>query len=103
MNINNFKKKLKNYSKRDIIITYHAKIRAFVRDINLEEVKENITNPYKLVYFKEQKSEKEDEHKYECYFNYSKDHCHKYVLITNGKIIIVTIININRNWQRSIK
>lgn len=103
MNIDNFKEKLKGYNKESIIFTHHTEIRALMRDINLEEVKNNIINPIKLVYFKEQKSEKDKEYKYECYFSYSKNYCHKYVLTTNGKIIIVTVISINRDWQRSIK
>ena len=101
--INNFKKRLKNYRKKDIVITYHAKIRALVRNIDLEEVKNNIVNPIKLVYVKKLESTKEEEFKYECYFNYSKKYCHKYILVIDGKIIIVTIININRDWQRNIR
>lgn len=103
MDINNFKEKLRSYSKEDIIFTNHTRIRALMREIDLEEVKENIINPVRLVYFREQNSQREKEHKYECYFSYSKNYCHKYVLTINGKIIIVTIININRDWQRSIK
>ena len=103
MEIDNLKEKLKGYSKDNIIITYHAQIRALERNIDLEEVKKNIINPSKLVYFKEQKPERKNEYKYECYFSYSKNYCHKYILTTNGKVIIVTIISINREWQRSIK
>lgn len=103
MDINTFKEKLKSYDKKHIFLTNHAKIRALMRNIDLEEVKNNIINPVKLVYFKEQKSEKEKEYKYECYFSYSKNYCHKYILTTNGKVIIVTVISINRDWQRSIK
>jgi len=103
LNLSDFKEKLKSYRKEDIIITYHAKIRALMRNINLEEVKENIVNPVKLFYSKKLESERKSEQKYECYFNYSKRHCHKYILTINSKIIIVTIININRGWQRSIR
>ena len=45
----------------------------------------------------------EGESKYGCYFVYSKTHCHKYVLVLNRKTIIVTIISINRDWQRMLK
>ena len=101
--INELKKRFSKYKKSDIIITEHAEIRALERDIDLDEVKNNILNPVRLVYAKELNSQKEGEFKYECYFNYSKSYCHKYILTINSKVIIVTIININRDWQRSIK
>ena len=56
MNIEELKKKLTSYKRKDIIFTPHAEIRAFGRQINLEEVKGNILNPTKLVYVKEQES-----------------------------------------------
>jgi len=103
MNLEELKEKLRRYSKKDIIITNHADIRTFIREINLEEVKENITNPEKLVHAVQKKARKPNEEKYECYFAYSKTHAHKYVIIINRKVIIVTIININRDWQRGLK
>ncbi len=103
MKVKEFKKKLKKYKKKDIIITDHAELRAMFRNIDLEEVKQNILNPEKLIFVKEQKAKKINEKKYECYFAYSDNYCHKYVLTLNSKIIIVTIININRNWQKIIE
>jgi len=103
MNLEELKQKLRSYKKSEIIITDHAKIRALVRDMDLNEVRENIINPEKLSAFKEVEAEKNNERKFECYFAYSKFYCHKYVLTVNGKIIIVTIININRDWQKMIK
>ena len=50
--------------KKDIIITEHAEIQAYVREIELEEVKNNIVNPEKLVYASEQRAENPDEEKY---------------------------------------
>jgi hypothetical protein len=78
-------------------VTKHAEIRAMHRNIKIEEVISNILSPEKLVFIKEQEKEK-----YECYFEYSKDFCHKYILVTNGKVIRVTIISINRGWQKAI-
>jgi len=52
MNLDKLKEKLKRYRKSDIIFTTHAEIRALGRGIDLEEVKENIINPEKLVYAK---------------------------------------------------
>jgi len=102
MNLIILKEKLREYKKHDIIITKHAELQAFVREINLEEVKENIVNPEKLVYFKQQETENKDEEKYDCYFAYSKHLFHRYILAVNRKIIIVTIIKINRDWQKAI-
>jgi hypothetical protein len=102
MNLDDFKEKLKKYSKKEIIITPHAKTQALIRDVDLEEVKDNILNPSKLVYFRKQNSLKENEEKYDCYFSYNKHLYHRYVLTVNGKIIIVTIIKINRDWQKAI-
>ncbi|MFA4952787.1 MAG: hypothetical protein WC584_01040 [Candidatus Pacearchaeota archaeon] len=103
MNLEELKNKLRKYKKKDIIFTKHTEIRALSRNMNLDEIKENIINPKKLVFCKEQDAENPNEKKYECYFAYSENHCHKYVLVLNGKIIIVTIIDINRNWQRIIQ
>ncbi len=103
MNLEKLKEKFKTYKKEDIIFTDHAETQAIVRDIDLEEVKKNILNPVKLVYFEEQPALKKTEKKYNCYFGYSKKLCHRYALTINSKIIIVTIIKINRDWQRIIE
>lgn len=97
MDLSELKEKLSSYKKEDIVFTKHAEIRALVRNINLEEVKENIVNPERLADFREINN------KFECYFAYSKTYCHKYILKLNGKVIIVTIISINRDWQRTLR
>ncbi|MBI2630361.1 hypothetical protein HYW76_04635 [Candidatus Pacearchaeota archaeon] len=102
MNLENFKEKLKEYKKEDIIFTFHAEIQALIRQIDLEEVRNNLTNPKKLVFVEKEEIQNKKE-KYSCYFAYSNFNCHKYVLTLNSKIIIVTIININRNWQKIIE
>jgi hypothetical protein len=98
MEIEEFKKRLRGYKKSDILFTKHTEIRALHRDINLEEVKENIVSPDKLVFVRQQEN-----NLYECYFAYSSNFSHKYVLTLNGKVLIVTIISINRDWQKTIK
>jgi hypothetical protein len=103
MDLNEFKEKLKKYKKSDLIFTNHAEIRALGRGINLEEVKENIINPERLVYAEKTEAKYEGEEKFECYFAYSKNYCHKYVLTLNRKVIIITIININRDWQKMVR
>jgi len=102
MELKEVKERLREYQKSDIIITNHAELQAFTRNVDLEEVKENIINPVKLVYAKEQEAKYDDEEKYDCYFAYSKHLYHRYVLTINTKIIIVTIIKINRDWQKAI-
>lgn len=101
-NLEELKRKLKEYKKEDVIITNHAEIQAYVREIDLEEVRNNIINPDRLIYAVKQKSKKEGEEKYDCYFAYSKTFCHRYILTINRKVIIVTIIKINRDWQKII-
>ena len=102
MDLDQFKCKLKSYKKEDIVVTYHAELQAFIRQIDIDEVKKNIINPDKLVYVKQQESEKSNKEKYDCYFAYSKHLYHRYILTVNRKIIIVTIIKIDRDWQKAI-
>lgn len=102
MNLESFKSKLSSYKKEDIIITQHAKLQALARNITINEVKNNLLNPINLVYIKEQQSKKIDEQKYDCYFAFSKTLYHRYILVLNRKVIIVTIIKINRDWQKAI-
>lgn len=103
MDLEEFKKKLKKYKLRDIIFTNHAEIQAIFREVNLEEVRRNILNPDKLIYVEEQDTNNLNKEKYACYFAYSKDFCHEYILTLNGKVIIVTIIVINRDWQKILE
>jgi hypothetical protein len=94
--------KLAEYKKSEIVITRHAELQALSRDVDLEEVKENIVHPTKLVFARQQKSSRVEEEKYDCYFAYSKHLYHRYILTVNAKVIIVTIIKINRDWQKAI-
>jgi hypothetical protein len=102
MDLNKLKEKLSLYKKQDIVITHHAKLQAFIRGVDLEEVKENIVNPIRLVYAQKQEGKYKGEEKYDCYFAYSKHLYHRYILTINRKIIIVTIIKITRDWQKII-
>ena len=99
MDLEKFKEKLAKYGERDIVFTSHAEIRALFRDMDLDEIRMNILKPKKLV----KVINDGNKGKYGCYFAYSKTHCHKYVLVLNSKVIIVTVININRDWQRMLK
>ena len=99
MDSEKFKEKLARYNEKDIVFTSHAEIRALFRNMDLDEIRHNILNPERLA----KVVDNEDDGKYECYFAYSKTYCHKYVLALNRKVIIVTVININRDWQRTLK
>ena len=103
MDLEELKKKLIGYDKKDIIITEHAELQAYIRQIDLDEVRNNVVNPEKLVFIEQQESQKQNEEKYNCYFAYSKDLSHRYILTVNGKVIIVTIIKINRDWQKILE
>jgi hypothetical protein len=94
------KKKLPKYKKENVIITKHAEKQAIFRSIDINEVKENITNPKRLAYAQKQKAEKKGEEKYDCYFGYSKTRCHRYIIAINTKCIVCTVIKINRRWQQ---
>ena len=95
--------KLKNYSKEQIIITNHAKLQAAFRQIDLDEIRENILKPKRLVYAERETAEKEGEEKYDCYFGYSKTLCHRYIIVINQNCIICTVIKINRRWQYKVE
>jgi hypothetical protein len=99
VDLESLKSRLRVFKKEEIILSNHALIRAKFRKIDIEEIKSNIINPTKLVYAEQQKTENKGEEKYNCYFAYSKDFAHRYVLVLDGKVIIVTIIVINKRWQ----
>ena len=96
------KKKLKKYKIKDIIITDHAEEQAIFRSIPLEEIKNNIIGPKRLVFAEKQKAKKEGEEKYNSYFAYSKTQCHRYALVVNTKCLVCTVIKINRRWQSQV-
>lgn len=95
--------KLMKYNKEEIIISKHAIERAMFRSIDLEEVKQNIINPSRLVYAEKQKALKINEEKFDCYFDYGRNKCLRYILIVNSRCIVCTLIKINRRWQRRIE
>lgn len=97
------KERLKSFRKEDIIISDHALIRIVQRQINQEEIVENIINPVRLEYAVRDKAENKNEEKFDCYFGYSKTQCHRYVIVIKEKVIVVTVIKINRRWQRIVE
>ena len=97
------KLKLVKYRENEIIISKHAKERAIFRGIDLEEVKQNIINPIRLICAIKQEAFKANEEKFDCYFDYGKNKCQRYILIVNSECIVCTIIKINRRWQRIVE
>ena len=94
-------KRLKKFTKKDIVITKHALIRIKQRQINEEEIIENIINPKRLKYAVKEEARLKGEDKFDCYFGYTKTLCHRYVIIIkDDKVVVVTVVKINRRWQR---
>jgi hypothetical protein len=91
--------KLKLFSKEDIIISHHTRIRLCQRQISEQEIVENIINPRRLEYAVKEEAKNPGEEKFDCYFGYSKTLCHRYVLVIKDKVIVITIVRINRKWQ----
>lgn len=96
-------KKLSLFSKEDIVFSQHAQIRMIQRQLNKEEVINNIINPKRLEYALKEKSNNQNEEKFDCYFGYSKTQCQRYVLLIKKNIIVITAIKINRRWQKIVE
>ena len=94
--------KLARYKPEDIDFTAHAKLQAQVRQLSLDEIRGNILNPAKLTYAERQPAKKAGEEKWNCYFKYSERQAHRYIIVINKNALIVTVIKINRRWQRRL-
>ena len=95
--------KLKQFNKEDIIISDHALIRLRQRQISESEIIENIINPRRLQYAVKQKADCPKEEKFDCYFGYSKTQCHRYVIVIKSNVVVVTVVKINKRWQRIVE
>jgi len=95
-------KSLKRFGLPDIVFTDHATIQATVRQIPLDEIRDNLLNPRRLSYAEKQPAYK-GETKYNCYFRYSKSLAHRYVIVINAKVLIVTVIKIKKRWQKRLE
>jgi len=96
------KKRLKDFGEDEIYITEHAQIRMNQRQLNIDEVMENIINPKRLDYAIREIITQSYE-KYDCYFGYSRTLCHRYVIRIKKNVVVITAIKINRRWQRLIE
>lgn len=95
-------KHLKKFKKiEDIKMDPHAELRAKKRNIDLDEVKYNLLNSSKRLSFVNiLEPEKDNLEKFKCYFGYSKTQCHIYIIKINEKIVVKTMIKINKRWQK---
>ena len=92
---------LKKYKKEDIIIDEHAELRAGQRNLDLDEVYHNLLNPSKRLSFADKLEEEKDKlEKFKCYFAYSKTQCQIYIIKINEKLIVKTIVKLNKRWQK---
>jgi len=92
------KKKLPEYKRDQIVFSIHATIRMIERRLDEEEIVENLLNPKRLEYVI-----KVSKGKYLCYFGYSKTRCHKYIIVLLKNLLIVSVMKINRRWQRIVE
>ena len=72
------------------------------RQIDESEVVENIINPKRLEYAIKEVALGSEE-KFDCYFGYSKTQCHRYVIVLKKDVVVVTVIKLNRRWQRIVE
>lgn len=86
--------KIKDTSKENIRFTSHADIRIKQRQLDKDEIIENIINPFRLKY-----AILGEIDVFDCYFEYSKTQCHRYVLKLISNVIVITVIKINKRWQ----
>jgi hypothetical protein len=92
-------KRLVGYNRNQIVFSDHARIRIIQRQLDSEEIIENIINPKRLEYAIKEVTISNDEEKFDCYFGYSKNLCHRYILILKSNVLIITVIKLNRRWQ----
>lgn len=57
----------------------------------------------RLVFAEKQKATGANEEKYNCYFKYSNTLAHRYVIVINAKVVVVTVIKIRKKWQRRME
>lgn len=93
---------LKKARKEDILFDDHARMQSAVRGIDREEVIRNLLNPSKMFFAREQPARGENERKFDCYFGISKRWAHRYVIVINGKLLIITVIRVRKKWQKRV-
>ena len=93
---------LKRFKKEDILFDDHARMQSTVREIKREDVVHNLLNPSKMFFAREQQAKRENERKFDCYFNMGRRWAHRYVIVINGKLQIITVIRVRKKWQKKV-
>ncbi len=93
---------LKKFKKEDILFDDHARMQSAIRGIDRGEVTLNLLNPSKLFFAREQEAREANERKFDCYFIISKRWAHRYVIVINGKLLVITVIKVRKKWQKKV-
>ena len=70
------------------------------RQICEYEIIFNIRNPGSLRFVVKKEADFAYEEKFDCYFEYTKKLCHRYVLLLSMNILVVTVVKLNKRWQK---
>ncbi|MBD3390247.1 hypothetical protein GF415_04845 [Candidatus Micrarchaeota archaeon] len=73
-----------------------------IRGIDREEVMQNLMNPSKMFFAREQGAREQNEQKFDCYFGISKKWAHRYVIVINRKLLVITVIKVRKKWQKKV-
>ncbi len=102
MNIEEIKKRLKEYKPEDIVLTHHTEIRLLQRNIERRIVEENILNPEKLIDVIDENQNQQSGIKYKLIFELSKNRNLVLIVAFDKNIIIITALIRYRKWVRAI-
>ncbi len=105
MEIAELKTLLKGYGRNEIKFGPHSELRAIERDVNTEEVIDNLTKPDRLVDFEEQQAKNSQERKFRLYFKMSNSSFLVIIAVLkpNHHIEVLTVFNRWRKLHRTIK
>lgn len=95
--------RLKKYSAEDIVFTDHALLRAKMRQIDIENVKRNLLKPDGFVFARKESGCGHGEAKFDCYLSLSKGLAHRYVIVLNKKVVVITVIKLRKKWQARVE
>lgn len=93
---------LKRFKKEEIVFDDHARMQSAIRGIDREEVRQNLMDPSKMFFAREQEARGQNERKFDCYFGISKRWAHRYVIVINRKLLVITVIKVRKKWQKKV-
>jgi len=80
-------------------LTSHARTRCEKRMLPIEVVEDDLEKGTPLIVF-EQESEDANERKFDVYYRQDADYSHRYVLILNGEIRLITVMRVRKGFQK---